>query len=56
LGRDYGVVQPGKVATLLLLSTNPLTTTGALDTIDTVIVDDRPPHLRDAQRTTVAVA
>jgi imidazolonepropionase-like amidohydrolase len=35
---DYGTVEPGKIASLLLLQRDPLSSTAAFDTIDTVIV------------------
>lgn len=50
LAHEYGTVQPGKVANLLLLSENPLAAASALDSIETVLVDGRP-----YQRATFAV-
>jgi hypothetical protein len=38
---DYGTLEPGKIASLLLLQTDPLLSTAAFDTIDTVIVGGR---------------
>jgi len=38
---DYGTVEPGKVASLLLLRSDPLASTAAFDTIETVIVKGR---------------
>jgi imidazolonepropionase-like amidohydrolase len=38
---DYGTLEPGKIASLLLLRTDPLSSTAAFDTIDTVIVGGR---------------
>jgi len=38
---DYGTVEPGKVASLLLLRSDPLVSTAAFDTIETVIVKGR---------------
>ncbi|MBI3934601.1 MAG: amidohydrolase family protein [Acidobacteria bacterium] len=41
LANDYGTIAPGKVASLLLLRENPLTSTVAFDTIETIIVKGR---------------
>lgn len=41
LAADYGTIEPGKVASLLLLSADPLTSTAAFDRIDTIIVRGR---------------
>jgi imidazolonepropionase-like amidohydrolase len=41
LSRDYGTVEAGKVANLLLLSADPLAGVSAFDRIDTVIVKGR---------------
>jgi len=38
LSRDYGTIEPGKMANLLLLNANPLSSVAALDSIETVIV------------------
>jgi imidazolonepropionase-like amidohydrolase len=38
---DYGTIEPGKIASLLLLRANPLSSTAAFDTIDTLIVGGR---------------
>ena len=35
---DYGTTEPGKLASLLLLRDDPLVSTRAFDTIETVIV------------------
>jgi hypothetical protein len=37
----YGTIEPGKIASLLLLRGDPLTTTAAFDTIDTAILKGR---------------
>jgi imidazolonepropionase-like amidohydrolase len=37
----YGTIQPGKIANLLLLHDDPLATTAAYDTIETVILKGR---------------
>jgi hypothetical protein len=37
----YGAIRPGKIANLLLLRDDPLATTAAYDTIDTVILNGR---------------
>lgn len=42
LEADYGTVEPGKVANLLLLNANPLQTVEAWDAIETVILHGRP--------------
>jgi imidazolonepropionase-like amidohydrolase len=41
LTADYGTIEHGKVASLLLLRENPLVSTAALDSIDTVILRGR---------------
>jgi imidazolonepropionase-like amidohydrolase len=41
LEKDYGTIAPGKVASLLLLREDPLASTTAFDTIDTVVVKGR---------------
>lgn len=41
LTADYGTIEPGKVASLLVLSSDPLASTAAFDAIDTVIVRGR---------------
>jgi imidazolonepropionase-like amidohydrolase len=38
LARDYGTVEPGKRASLLILRADPLISTSAFDTIELVIV------------------
>lgn len=38
LAADYGTIEPGKVASLLLLAADPSVSTAAFETIDTVIV------------------
>jgi imidazolonepropionase-like amidohydrolase len=38
---DYGTIEPGKVASLLLLRDDPLASTAAFDTIETVMVNGR---------------
>lgn len=38
---DYGTIEPGKIASLLVLRENPLLSTSAFDTIETVIVKGR---------------
>jgi len=42
LEKDYGSIEPGKVANLLLLDENPLTNISAYNAIDTVILHGRP--------------
>ena len=37
----YGTIEPGKIASLLLLRDDPLATTAAFDTIDTVVLRGR---------------
>ena len=37
----YGTIEPGKIASLLLLRDDPLGSTAAFDTIDTVILKGR---------------
>ena len=41
LSRDYGTIELGKTANLLLLNANPLNTVAALDSIETVVVNGR---------------
>jgi imidazolonepropionase-like amidohydrolase len=41
LSADYGTIEPGKRASLLLLRGDPLASTSAFDTIEIVIVDGR---------------
>jgi imidazolonepropionase-like amidohydrolase len=41
LEKDYGTVEPGKIASLLLLNADPLRSTAAFDAIDTVVVRGR---------------
>jgi imidazolonepropionase-like amidohydrolase len=41
LARDFGTVEPGKRASLLLLRSDPLVSVAAFDTIELVIVDGR---------------
>jgi imidazolonepropionase-like amidohydrolase len=41
LAADYGTIERGKIASLLLLRENPLVSTAAFDSIDTVIVRGR---------------
>lgn len=41
LAADYGTIEPGKRASLLLLRADPLASVTAFDTIDTVILGDR---------------
>jgi imidazolonepropionase-like amidohydrolase len=38
---DYGTIEPGKIASLLLLRDDPLKSTAAFDTIETVVVNGR---------------
>jgi imidazolonepropionase-like amidohydrolase len=38
---DYGIIAPGRVANLLLLRHDPMMSTSAFDTIETVIVKGR---------------
>ncbi len=38
---DYGTIEPGKMASLLLLSSDPLASTSAFDAIETVVVKGR---------------
>lgn len=51
LSRDYGTVEAGKVANLLLLSADPLESVSAFDNIDTVILKGRA-----IKRSTLAAA
>lgn len=41
LAADYGTIEPGKIASLVLLSADPMASTSAFDTIETVIVKGR---------------
>ena len=41
LAADYGTIQPGKRAHLLVLGSDPLTSVTAFDTIETLILGDR---------------
>ena len=41
LTADYGTIEPGKVASVLLLAADPLASTAAFDSIDTVIIKGR---------------
>ena len=41
LTADYGSVEPGKIASLLLLTADPLASTAAFDSIETVIIKGR---------------
>ena len=41
LDSDYGTIEPGKRASLLLLRANPLASVSAFDTIDVVVVGGR---------------
>ncbi len=41
LAADYGTIERGKIASLLLLRENPLVSTSAFDTIDTLLVRGR---------------
>jgi len=49
--RDYGSVEVGKTANLLLLKANPLESVEAWDTIDTVILHGRPIKRDDLRAT-----
>ena len=49
LDKDYGTVEPGKIANLVLLGANPLETLRAWDSIDSVIV-----HGKVIRRSTLA--
>lgn len=42
LNKDFGTVETGKIANLLLLTKNPLETVEAWDNIDTVILNGKP--------------
>lgn len=35
---DYGTIEPGKIASLLILRSDPLASTAAFDDIETVVV------------------
>ena len=41
IAADYGTIQPGKRAQLLVLAADPLSSVTAFDTIETVIIGDR---------------
>jgi imidazolonepropionase-like amidohydrolase len=41
LSRDYGTVEAGKIANLLLLTADPRTSVTAFDKVETVIVKGR---------------
>ena len=49
LEADYGTLEPGKIANLLLLEANPLEDVTAWDRIDTVILHGEA-HERDSFR------